>query len=63
MRHIIGDARIPLVGEYRFAGQRLHRHRRDELGRGLRHHDLHCGACLAQRAGQFRCLVTGNAAS
>jgi hypothetical protein len=41
VRHAVGLARIPLAGVDRPAGQRLHRHRRDELRGRLGHHHLH----------------------
>ena len=47
------DARIPLIGIHRLAGQRLHGHRRDELGRGRGHYHVYRNAFLDQQARQL----------
>jgi hypothetical protein len=39
---------VPLVGIDGAAGQRLHRHRADEVGGRFGHHDLHAAPCLAR---------------
>jgi hypothetical protein len=62
VRHVVGLARVPLAGEHRPAGQRLHRHRGDELLGGLGHHHLHGGPGLDQFARQLGGLVAGDAA-
>ncbi len=62
VRHVVGLARIPLRAIDRPVGQRLHRHRRDEMLRRLGHHHLHGGAFLDQGAAQFGRLVAGDAA-
>ena len=51
-----------LVGQYRPAAERLHRHRGDELAGRFGHHHLHCRASLGQLACQLRRLVAGDAA-
>ena len=62
VRHVVGDAAVPHVGEDRLAGQRLHGRRRDEAAGGLGHHHLHVGAVLDQQAHEFGGLVGGDAA-
>lgn len=61
VRHVVRHARIPLIEPDGVAGQRLHRHGTDEMGRRIGHHDLHLRALLDQRAAQFGRLVAGHA--
>ncbi len=49
--------RIEQIRERALARDRAHRHRRDELLRGLGHHDAHRDAALAQPADQVERLV------
>ncbi len=60
MRHVVADARIPLICIDGLAGQRLHRYRRDELRCCLCHHHLYRCAGFGQCARKFRHLVTGD---
>ena len=60
--HRVGGAGLPQVGQHRTAGERLERHRRDELRRRVGHHDVDGDAFLDQQARQFRRLVRGDAA-
>ena len=62
VRHVVSNARIPLVAIHRMAGERLKRYRRDEAGRRLGHH--HADGCsqLDQLADEFGGLVRGDAA-
>jgi hypothetical protein len=62
VRHGVPRAQVPLRGDDRPAGERLHRGRRDELRRGLRHHHLHGGALALQLTRQLGGLVAGHAA-
>ncbi len=63
MRHVAGRTRVPGAGVDVPAGERLHRHWRDELLCSLGHHDLHRGAGLDQFARQVSRLVAGDAAA
>ena len=62
VRHVVSNARIPLVAIHRMAGERLKCYRRDEAGRRLGHH--HADGCsqLDQLADEFGGLVRGDAA-
>jgi hypothetical protein len=62
MRHVVRDAAIPHVGEYRPAGQGLHRRRRNKTARGFGHYDLHLDAVFDEQAHEFRRLVSRDAA-
>ena len=60
--HVVVRPRVPLRHVDWSPRQRLHRHRRDELARGLGHHHLHRGAGLDQQPAEFRRLEAGGAA-
>ena len=62
VRHAIGGAFVPLRGEHRLAGERLHRRGRDEVLRAFAHGHLHAGARLREQAAQLGGLVAGHAA-
>ena len=62
VRHVVGDAAVPLVRVDAAPGQGLHRDGADEVGGRFRHHDLHVRALLDEGAAQFRRLVAGHAA-
>ena len=62
VRHVVGFARIPLAGVDGAVGERLQRHRGDELLGRLGHHDLHRRPGLDQRPRQLGRLVAGDAA-
>ena len=63
MRHVVGDAAIPLVGEHRPSRQGLKSHRRDKMGRRFRQDDLHFDPCLDQQTYDLRGLISRDAAS
>jgi hypothetical protein len=62
MRHVVGNAAVPLINIYRAARQCLHGDCSDEAGCRLGHDDLHLRASSNQCPRQFSRLVAGDAA-
>ena len=58
--HVVVHAGVPLRTEHGPPRQGLHRHRRDELGRRLRHHHLHRGAFALQIAAKLGGFVASH---
>ena len=62
VRHVVGDAAVPLVGIDRAARERLEGHWRHEVRGAFGHHHLYVGAGLAKQTYQLRGLVGRDAA-
>ena len=60
--HVVGHARVPLVAEHRFPGERLEGQRGDEARCRLAHDHLYAGALFDQQADKLGGLVGGDAA-
>ena len=61
VRHVIGDACIPLVGENRLARKRLESDRRHEAAGCFGHRHLYAGTLFGEQANEFCRLIGSDA--